>query len=85
MKGEPNSAAEFKIREENKMELRFAITTVIEIAFVVAFLYALWHEGKIIAFEERMEDAVARWLAKKIINRRRRAAVDRRRQNEKVR
>lgn len=32
-----------------------------------------------------MEDAVARWLAKKIINRRRRAAVDRRRQNEKVR
>lgn len=67
------------------MELRFAITTVIEIAFVVAFLYALWHEGKIIAFEERMEDAVARWLAKKIINRRRRAAIDRRRQNEKVR
>lgn len=67
------------------MELRFAITTVIEIAFVVAFLYALWHEGKIIAFEERMEDAVARWLAKKIINRRRRSAVDRRRQNEKVR
>lgn len=67
------------------MELRFAITTVIEIAFVVAFLYALWHEGKIIAFEERMEDAVARWLAKKIINRRRRDAVDRRRQNEKVR
>lgn len=66
------------------MEIRFAITTVIEIAFVVAFLYALWHEGKIIAFEERMEDAVARWLAKKIINRRR-AAVDRRRQNEKVR
>lgn len=67
------------------MELRFAITTVIEIAFVVAFLYALWHEGKIITFEERMEDAVARWLAKKIINRRRRTAVDRRRQNEKVR
>ena len=67
------------------MELRFAITTVIEIAFVVAFLYALWHEGKIITFEERMEDAVARWLAKKIINRRRRAAVDRGGQNEKVR
>ena len=67
------------------MELRFAITTVIEIAFVVAFLYALWHEGKIITFEERMEDAVARWLAKKIINRRRKTAVDRRRQNEKVR
>lgn len=59
------------------MEIRFAITIVIEIAFVVAFLYALWHEGRIIAFEERMEDAVARWLAKKIINRRRRAAVDR--------
>lgn len=67
------------------MELRFAITTVIEIAFVTAFLYALWHEGKIIAFEERIEDAVARWLAKKIISRRRRAAVDRGRQNEEVR
>lgn len=67
------------------MELRFAITTVIEIAFVVAFLYALWNENRLIAFEERIEDAVARWLAKKIINRRRRAAVDRRRQNEKVR
>lgn len=67
------------------MELRFAITTVIEIAFVVAFLYALWHEGKIIAFEERIEDAVARWLAKKIMSRRRRAAVDRSRQNEEVR
>ncbi len=66
------------------MELKFAITTVIEIAFVVAFLYALWHEGEIIAFEERIEDAVARWLAKKIINRRRRTAVDRRRQNEKI-
>lgn len=66
------------------MELKFAITTVIEIAFVTAFLYALWHEGKIIAFEERIEDAVARWLAKKIISRRR-AAVDRSRQNEKVR
>lgn len=65
------------------MEIRFAITIVIEIAFVVAFLYALWHEGRIIAFEERMEDAVARWLAKKIINRRRRAAVDRRRQSPK--
>lgn len=85
MKGKPNSAAKFKIRKGIKMELRFAITTVIEIAFVVAFLYALWHEGKIIAFEERMEDAVARWLAKKIINRRRRTAVDRRRQNKKVR
>ncbi len=67
------------------MELKFAITTVIEIAFVVAFLYALWHEGKIMAFEEQIEDAVARWLAKKIINKRRRAAVDRSRQNEKVR
>lgn len=67
------------------MELKFAITTVIEIAFVVAFLYALWHEGKIIAFEERIEDAVARWLAKKIISKRGRAAVDRSRQNEKVR
>jgi len=67
------------------MELRFAITTVIEIAFVVAFLYALWHEGKIIAFEERMEDAVARWLAKKIINRRRRAAIDRSRETGKIR
>lgn len=67
------------------MELKFAITTVIEIAFVVAFLYALWHEGKIIAFEERIEDAVARWLAKKIISRRRRAAIDRSRETGKIR
>lgn len=66
------------------MELRFAITTVIEIAFVVAFLYALWHEGKIIAFEERMEDAIARWLATKIIKRRRRIKSDRKRQNENI-
>lgn len=66
------------------MELRFAITTVIEIAFVVAFLYALWHEGKIIAFEERMEDAVARWLATKIIKRRRRIKSDRKRQNGNI-
>ena len=66
------------------MELRFAITTVIEIAFVVAFLYALWHEGKIIAFEERMEDAVARWLATKIIKRRMRIKSDRKRQNGNI-
>lgn len=66
------------------MELRFAITTVIEITFVVAFLYALWHEGKIIAFEERMEDAVARWLATKIIKRRRRIKSDRKRQNGNI-
>lgn len=66
------------------MELRFAITTVIEIAFVVAFLYALWHEGKIIAFEERMEDAIARWLATKIIKRRRRIKSDRKRQNGNI-
>lgn len=66
------------------MELRFAITTVIEIAFVVAFLYALWHEGKIIAFEERMEDAIARRIARVIIARRRKA-VDRAGETEKIR
>lgn len=66
------------------MELRFAITTVIEIAFVVAFLYALWHEGKIIAFEERMENAIARRIARVIIARRRKA-VDRAGETEKVR
>lgn len=66
------------------MELRFAITTVIEIAFVVAFLYALWHEGKIIAFEERMENAIARRIARVIIARRRKA-VDRVGETEKIR
>ncbi len=66
------------------MELRFAITTVIEIAFVVAFLYALWHEGKIIAFEERMENAIARRIARVIIARRRKA-VDRAGETEKIR
>lgn len=67
------------------MTLKFAIMTVMEITFVIILLYGLWNENRLITFEERMEDAVARWLAKKIINRRRRAAVDRRRQNEKVR
>lgn len=66
------------------MELRFAITTVIEIAFVVAFLYALWHEGKIIAFEERMENAIARRIARVIIARRRKA-VERAGETEKIR
>lgn len=66
------------------MELRFAITTVIEIAFVVAFLYALWHEGKFIAFEERMENAIARRIARVIIARRRKA-VDRAGETEKIR
>lgn len=65
--------------------MKFAITTVIETVAVVALLCGLWHESELIAFEERIEDAVARWLANKIINRRRRKAVDRGRKNEKVR
>lgn len=66
------------------MTLKFAIMTVMEITFVIILLYGLWNENRLITFEERMEDAVARWLAKKIINRRRRIKSDRKRQNENI-
>ena len=66
------------------MTLKFAIMTVMEITFVIILLYGLWNENRLITFEERMEDAVARWLAKKIINRRRRIKSDRKRQNGNI-
>ena len=66
------------------MTLKFAIMTVMEITFVIILLYGLWNENRLITFEERMEDAVARWLAKKIINRRRRIKSARKRQNGNI-
>lgn len=66
------------------MTLKFAIMTVMEITFVIILLYGLWNENRLIAFEERIEDAVARWLATKIIKRRRRIKSDRKRQNENI-
>lgn len=66
------------------MTLKFAIMTVMEITFVIILLYGLWNENRLIAFEERMEDAIARWLATKIIKRRRRIKNDRKRQNGNI-
>lgn len=66
------------------MTLKFVIMTVMEITFVIILLYGLWNENRLIAFEERMEDAVARWLATKIIKRRRRIKNDRKRQNGNI-
>ncbi len=66
------------------MTLKFAIMTVMEITFAIILLYGLWNENRLIAFEERMEDAIARWLATKIIKRRRRIKSDRKRQNENI-
>ncbi len=66
------------------MTLKFAIMTVMEITFVIILLYGLWNENRLIAFEERMEDAVARWFATKIIKRRRRVKSDRKRQNGNI-
>lgn len=66
------------------MTLKFAIMTVMEITFVIILLYGLWNENRLITFEERMEDAIARWLATKIIKRRRRIKSDRKRQNGNI-
>lgn len=66
------------------MTLKFAIMTVMEITFVIILLYGLWNENRLITFEERMEDAIARWLATKIIKRRRRIKSDRKRQNANI-
>ena len=66
------------------MTLKFAIMTVMEITFVIILLYGLWNENRLIAFEERMEDVIARWLATKIIKRRRRIKNDRKRQNGNI-
>lgn len=66
------------------MTLKFAIMTVMEITFVIILLYGLWNENRLITFEERMEDAIARWLATKIMKRRRRIKSDRKRQNGNI-
>lgn len=66
------------------MTLKFAIMTAMEITFVIILLYGLWNENRLIAFEERIEDAVARWLATKIIKRRKRIKSDRKRQNGNI-
>lgn len=66
------------------MTLKFAIMTVMEITFVIILLYGLWNENRLITFEERMEDAIARWLATKIIKRRRRIKSDRKRQKGNI-
>lgn len=52
------------------MELRFAIMTVIEIMAVVLFICGMWYEDKLIAFEERVEDELARRIAAAIIKKR---------------
>ena len=69
---------------EFEMALKFAILSAIEIAAVVLLLLGLWHEGKLIAFEERIENAIARRIARVIIARRRKA-IDRAGETEKVR
>lgn len=67
------------------MELKFAIASAVEMLIVVLVIYGFWHENSLIAFEERIEDATARWLAKKIVTRRGRGSVDRCRPGEKTR
>lgn len=52
------------------MELRFAIMTVIEIMAVALLVCGMWHEDKLIAFEERVEDKLTRLIATVIIKKR---------------
>lgn len=67
------------------MELRLAIASAVEMLIVVLVIYGFCHENSFIAFEEQVEDATARWLAKKIVTRRGRGSVDRCRPGEKTR
>lgn len=67
------------------MELKFAIASAVEMLIVVLVIYGFWHENSFIAFEEQVEDAAARWLAKKIVTKRRRGLIDRCRPGEKTR
>lgn len=67
------------------MELRLAIASAVEMLIVVLVIYGFCHENSFIAFEEQVEDAAARWLAKKIVTRRGRGSVDRCRPGEKTR
>ena len=67
------------------MELKFAIASAIEMLIVVLVIYGFCHEDSFVAFEERIEDMIARWLAKKIVTKRRRGLIDRCRPGEKTR
>lgn len=67
------------------MELRLAIASAVEMLIVVLVIYGFCHENSFIAFEEQVEDAAARWLAKKIVTKRRRGLIDRCRPGEKTR
>ena len=67
------------------MELKFAIASAIEMLIVVLVIYGFCHEDSFVAFEERVEDTMARWLAKKIVTKRRRGLIDRCRPGEKTR
>lgn len=67
------------------MDLKFAVLSVIEITAVVLLLLGLWYEGKLITVEERIEDAIAQRIAKAIMRRRERKAIDRRGQTGKIR
>lgn len=67
------------------MELKFAIASAVEMLIVVLVIYGFWHEDSFVTFEERVEEAAARWLAKKIVTRRGRGSVDRCRPGEKTR
>ena len=42
------------------MALKFAIQTVVELAAVIAVIYGFIHEDKLIAFEERISNALKR-------------------------
>lgn len=70
---------------EFEMDLKFAVLSVIEITAVVLLVLGLWYEGKLITVEERIEDAIAQRIAKAIMRRRERKAIDRRGQTGKVR
>ena len=67
------------------MELKFAIASAVEMLIVVLVIYGFCHEDSFVAFEERVEDTMARWLAKKIVMKRRRGLIDRCRPGEKTR
>ena len=67
------------------MELKFAIASAVEMLIVVFVIYGFCHEDSFVAFEERVEDTMARWLAKKIVTKRRRGLIDRCRPGEKTR
>lgn len=48
------------------MLLKFVLATGLEVALVVTIIFGFVHEDKLVAFEEKVEDNAARWVAKKI-------------------